>query len=281
MKSLHNRKGLTSFSTTAWVFFSLLFLSACSKETKTSELLTANSLEAITLRSLSSKAIDTGGLVAWYSFDGGSLKDVSAYHNKIIFNNATPAPDRNGVENNAYHFSGNGSYMRVKNSSSLSPASNITLFAIMKFDDFYEGACHGNNIICKGLDNSYFIRAYDGYYHNGTSCYQDVDKAHETFQTSFKYVTANDTTQQYIQTGKWYHVIYIFGSGIARMYVDGKLVGATSGHISNVQPNSYDLYIGGGLAEFGYPYWFNGTIDQIAVFNRTINQNQIARLSAY
>ena len=281
MTSSHNRERSVPLSYAVLVFSCLLVLSACQKESQTSDGLSTTSREAIGFSSLSSAKIDTSGLVAWYNFDGGSLTDLSTYHNKIVFNNATPAPDRNGIANNAYYFSGNGCHMQVKNSPSLSPTSQVTLFAIMKFDDFYEGACHGNNIICKGLDNSYFIRAYDGYYHSGTSCYQNVDKAHETFQSSFKYVTTEDTTRQYIQTGKWYHVVYTFGFGTAKMYVDGKLVGVTNDHIDNVQPNGYDLYIGGGLAEFGYPYWFHGTIDQVAVFNRTLNEDQVAKLSVY
>ena len=92
----------------------------------------------------------TDGLVAYYNFNNGSLKDSSGKGNHISFSNAVKTTDRFGTANNAYLFNGTGSYMQVPNSASLNREGVITLMAILKMNGFYNGACHGNQIFQKG-----------------------------------------------------------------------------------------------------------------------------------
>src|SRR5882724_9834977 len=91
----------------------------------------------------------TDGLVAYYNFNNGSLKDSSGYGNNIYFSNAVKTTDRFGNANNAYLFDGSTSYMQVKNSASLNPL-NITMMAIVKLNGFYKGISYGNQILMKG-----------------------------------------------------------------------------------------------------------------------------------
>src|SRR5712675_227571 len=44
------------------------------------------------------------GLIAYYNFNGGNLKDSSGHGNNIVFNNAVKTIDRFGVADNAYLF---------------------------------------------------------------------------------------------------------------------------------------------------------------------------------
>ncbi len=76
------------------------------------------------------------GLVAYFNFTGGNLNDSSGNNNNIYFSNATSTSDRFGNANNAFLFDGSSSFMQVKNSSTLNPA-NLTLMAVVKFNDFY------------------------------------------------------------------------------------------------------------------------------------------------
>src|SRR5579862_3140240 len=89
------------------------------------------------------------GLIAYFNFNGGNLNDSSGFNNNIAFNNAIKTSDRFGNANNAYLFNGTSSYMTVKNNSSLNPSA-ITMFAIVKVNDFYLGSCGGNQILSKG-----------------------------------------------------------------------------------------------------------------------------------
>lgn len=269
----------------------LCFFASCQKEAKSPATTVANSVEstareAQSISSLTSKLDTTGlGLVAWFSFDSGSLRDVSSNHNRIIFNNAELTTDRNGVANNAYHFNGNGSYMAVKNSPSLNPAKEITLFAIARYDDFYAGKCHGNRLLNKGYPDGvggfYTMDASDNYYTNNMNCSQDVDKAHEIFEIGFHNAGAADTTE-FIQMGHWYHIVYTYGDKLSRLYVDGKLVESVYPNHSLPGSNSDDLYIGTtSKPPVEYPYWFAGSIDQIGIFNKALTPAQVAVLSSY
>lgn len=274
------------------LFLAVCFtMNSCSKEANTSVAAQNDALSSETsLRSLSASAgIDTSALVAWYSFDSGSLKDKSSFHNNIKFNNAVPAADRNGVANNAYYFGGN-SYMRVKNSASLNPATGITLFAIVKVSDFYAGKCHGNRILGKGYTPNqqgvYYMLFDDGYATNQMACSQDVEKDHENFSAAYgdlssgRYDAEGDTLA-FVQTDHWYHLVYTYAKGVGSYYVDGVLTQRATNRAS-FTANGDDLYIGAlDQRDTEYPYYFTGTIDQIGIFNTALNEQQVARLSKY
>ena len=124
------------------------------------------------------------GLVAKYTFTGGTLLDSSGYGNNIVFNNATVTADRNGVANNAYLFDGVNSYMTVTNDLSLNP-TNITLFAIIKPNGFYMGECHANQILGKGspdgVQGFYTLRFTDSTH----TCPGQADITKEVFYGEF------------------------------------------------------------------------------------------------
>ncbi len=268
----------------------LFLFYSCTKEAKSSGSIQAlSTAETINSTAALPAGIDTAGLVAWYDFNSGSLKDKSSYHNDIKFNSAAKTTDRNGETNNAYYFGGHN-YMRVPNSPSLNPAKDITLFAIVKVSDFNEGLCHGNRIFNKSYDDNeqgdYFMDFNDNFGTNGMNCSQDVVKTRESFTVSFgnggegRSTFGVDTTA-FVQTGHWYHLVFTYSKGVSHFYIDGQLVYSTLKK-AVTSPNSEDLYIGmENKANKKFPYYFNGTIDQIGIFNVALNADQVARLSAY
>ncbi len=265
----------------------LSFFASCEKDMKSSSAIASDDIarQSGSITNLANANIDTSGLVAWYSFDSGSLRDVSSYHNRIIFNNAELTTDRYGVANNAFHFNGTDNYMEVKNSPSLNPAKEITLFAIAKYDDFYAGKCHGNRLLNKGYPDGvpgyYTMDASDNYYTHNMNCSQDVDKAHEVFQIGFHDAGAVDTTE-FIQTGHWYHIVYTYGNKVSKLYIDGKLVETVYPNSMLPGSNTADLYFGTTTKPpVEYPYWFAGSIDQIGIFNRVLTASEVAKLSKY
>lgn len=261
-------------------------VSSCEKSAKSDRSLQTVSLNqfATTNENLAAAGIDTAGLVAWFDFNNGSLKDKSSYNNRIIFNNAQHADDRNDVANNAYYFNGENSYMEVANSPSLNPSKAITLFTIVKVTDFYAGVCHNNRILCKGYFDDdpgfYDMDFADALYTNHTNCAQAVDKAHQSFDANFCRTGATDSTA-FVQTNHWYHLIYTYQKKVGKLYIDGKLVSVYNGG-GNFAANNYNLYFGtANKYQHQYPYWFNGTIDQVGIFNVAINETQVARLSNF
>ncbi len=272
----------------------LLFISfaiySCTKELKIGTSPQSDRTSEPALLSLSaSVGVDTSALVAWYDFNGGSLSDRSSYHNNIALNNATLAADRHGVAGNAYYFSGNN-YMRVANSASLNTDKGITLFAIIKVSDFYEGKCHGNSILHKGYNDQqsgvYYMTFVDGYYEHNMNCSEDVDKDYENFSAAYGnfntgYYNAEGDSVSFVQTDRWYHLVYTYANGVGSYYIDGKLTQSGAGPVG-FKANGDDLYIGA-LDQNNpqYPYYFTGTIDQIGIFNKALNAQQVARLSTY
>jgi hypothetical protein len=219
------------------------------------------------------------GLVAYYSFTGGSLADSSVYNNTITFNNATKTADRFGNPNNAYLFDGSSSFMQVKNSPSLNP-DNITMYAIIKVNGFYIGPCAENEIFLKGpsyqANGLYGLGFGDANANCGTP-----NLNNETFSASYgdnlvfgSWATGSDNTP--ITTGQWYYVVYTYDGLTAKLYINGVLK-STQQKTVIFTDNSNDLYIGKGENPT-YPFYFNGVIDEVRIYNRALTADAVKYL---
>ena len=214
------------------------------------------------------------GLVAYYPFNGNA-NDASGNGNNPIFNNATPTSDRFGNPNSAYSFNGTDNYIRIPNSSSLNSSNQISICAWVKVEGFYQGTCHGNNVVMKGnadyQTGNYKIRFDDSYFTNGQNCSSsNPDVNHETF---FGLNSSPSSTAPFIQTGQWYSVVYTCDGVTAKTYVNCELTG--SGPANGITfTNSDDLFLGS-LDNAQFPYWFNGVMDEVRIYNRPINEDEI------
>ena len=220
----------------------------------------------------------TDGLVAYYNFNGGTLKDSSGYGNNIVFNNATATSDRLGRANNAYLFNGSSTYMYANNTSSLNPNNTITLMAIVKINGFYPGACNVNQIFGKGLDNSfgeYYLRFSD---YATNSCTIAGNMANETFSAAYaSQIGLGSVDTPIVKTGVWYNLVFTYDGFTGKFYIDGKLKKTWTG-FSNLKANTSNLFIGAHEDLALHPYWFNGVIDEIRIYNRDLPYGAIARL---
>jgi hypothetical protein len=222
------------------------------------------------------------GLVAYYPFNGNAL-DESPYNNHPIFNNATLTKDRAGNANGAYLFNGMNNYMQIPNSPTLNPKF-ISIFAIVKVSGFYTGRCHGNVILNKGdtdwdVQDKYRLRFADDVYTRGANCYnQQVDTFHQAFYADFGnngHMTY-DYNGPYIQSGKWYCLAYTYDGKTARFYIDGTEVSSKRSR-HKYRPSYEDLFIGR-LNNDQFPYWFNGAIDEIRIYNRALSHAEVVSL---
>jgi len=224
----------------------------------------------------------TSGLVAYYNFNSGSLKDSSGYGNNISFNNATATTDRFGKAGNAYLFNGSNSYMRVANSASLNP-DNITLFAIVKINGFNMNICHSNQILGKGYPdyaNGFYNLRFNDF---STSCISSPNINNEIFSGEY-----GDNNPQgsdagvgadtvFARTGEWYYIVYTYDGITAKLYINGQLKNTAQKNVPFTD-NSSDLYIGK-HEDPPYPYYFNGIIDEIRIYNRALPAGAVQQLS--
>ena len=221
------------------------------------------------------------GLVAYYNFNAGSLKDGSMYGNNISFNNATPAADRFGTAGNAFYFDGATSYMQIPNTLSLNP-NNITLLAIVKVQGFWTGSCRGNRIVGKGVPD-----ATNGWYQIGFSddlgCNAAIDSAHEKFgggfgdNDPFGSAAGASTDTVFVQKDIWYHLLYSYDGITARFYINGILKNASPRAPVDFTNNTEDVFIGKSNYA-GFDSNFKGVIDEIRIYNRALPQGAIDRL---
>jgi hypothetical protein len=214
------------------------------------------------------------GLVAYYNFNGGSLHDSSGYKNDITSNSAVPTTDRFGKQNNAYLFNGSSSFMRVPNNRSLTP-QNITLFATFKVNGFNLGSCHGNEILGKGyLDGfggNYLLRFNDV----NTGCSDAPNTNNERFFAGI-YGAVYQTDTIMVKTGIWYNLVYTYDGFRAKLYLNGELKSDNSVSIP-YNSNTNDLFIGRHEDPL-YPYYFNGVVDEVRIYNRALSINAIKQL---
>lgn len=228
----------------------------------------------------------TTGMVAYYNFNGGNLNDSSGYQNNITFNNATLTADRYGRANNAYLFNGSSSYMSVPNSASLNPGS-ITLYAIVKINGFYSGIYDANIILDKGYNyaNGNYGLAFLPHPDTGVpdTATEYIDENYgdqgagegTTDWTAIQYQPAS-----HVSAGTWYRFAFTYDGLTAKLYINGALVGTKSATGIPFTPQNTNLVIGGQIEPTGlYPYWFNGVIDEIRIYNRALPPQAIAQLS--
>jgi hypothetical protein len=82
------------------------------------------------------------------------------------------------------------------------------------------------------------------------------------------------------QTNKWYHIAMTYngsdGSG-AHPYINGSLNEDWSNNIAgNIYNSASSLRVGG----LSFEYKLNGSIDDVRIYNRVLNQSEISQLAS-
>ncbi|MGB4843867.1 MAG: LamG domain-containing protein [Ferruginibacter sp.] len=209
------------------------------------------------------------GLKAYYPFSGNA-KDESGFNNNPVFNNATLTADRFGNPKSAYHFNGKNNYMKVANSASLNMANKLSISLWVKPTGFYTGKCYNNILLMKGdadyLAGNYSLRFSDVY----TGCDYPTTK-NERFFDGFTSIA----TYPLVKLNQWYHVVLTFDGKNSSLYVNCVLQAKTAFNAGFT--NQYDLFIGH-LNSNQFPYWLNGDLDEIRIYNRALNSEEIQAL---
>jgi hypothetical protein len=215
----------------------------------------------------------TQGLAAYYPFNGNA-NDASGNNNNPSFNNATLTTDRFGNANSAYHFNGINNYIDIPNSNSINFGNQISMCAWVRPTGFYYGLCHGNMMISKGdyTDPGYYNLSYDdNLYTNSNNCNGSLpDTLHETFGGTL----APEATP-YIIPGQWYSVVYTNDGDTIRIYINCQLRVVYPSSVTGFK-NAFDLFFGENSDNnTNYPYWFNGDLDEVRIYNRALNQDEV------
>ena len=207
--------------------------------------------------------IPRNGLVAEYLFDG-TANDTSGNGNNGTVHGAILTSDRFGNANSAYSFNGVSSYIEVPGSTTLDIIDNLTLSAWI---DIYQFKDIGG-ILCYGPDGS----DYETY---------SLDTTGESESKVFFWTnwpsTAVKVYSNPIEKNSWHHVVATFTGGTVKIYVDGALKNSQQISISKLKLGNGRI-LRFGENQPGGNEFYNGLIDDIRIYNRTLSAPEIIAL---
>jgi hypothetical protein len=198
--------------------------------------------------------------VAYWKFEGDA-SDETGNNNGILTGSPQYVPGKHGQ---ALDFSGSGEYVTVpvSNSPLNITGSHVTIMAWINYNvgvnvahiagvEENAGPPYGNQykIFMRGSDSGrFFVGTTNGL----GGCNGNVNFPANT----------------------WTHVAAVYDGSSAKLYIDGVL-DISNPHAGNITSNGEDFGIGGGAAGSTE---FNGLIDEVMVFNRSLNQTEIQQI---
>lgn len=210
-----------------------------------------------------------GNLIAFYPFNDGSLDDVSNSNDLTNLTSASPTIDRNGNIDCAYKFeSQNNDYLTTTNTTFLDNLSEFSISLWFK----------SNN-----SDSSILISRDESVHYSWEFFGQWTIGLYDNDYPVFAFINASMIWDLYdlpenteIDLNEWHHLVATFNTTNheLKIYRDGILRDSSTGIIfDNPNVPSYqdigDLFIG---------KYFDGQIDDIAIFNKALNQNEITEM---
>lgn len=202
------------------------------------------------------------GLIAFYPFNGNSI-DESPNNNNGNVIGPTLVDDRFNNSNSAYNFDGND-YIIVNDSPSLR-LTNFSISLWCKFDN-----TSGLQLI---LDKHLGTGSLDSY-----EIWFQSNKAWGTISNFSGFDNYVDTALT-PQINTWYHIVYTFDddNNTQALYIDSVL-GSSIGANKSISYDNEPLMIGASNDQQVPQYFFKGNIDDIKIYNRVINQDEITAL---
>lgn len=195
------------------------------------------------------------GLVAFYPFNGNS-NDESGNNNNGTVHGATSTSDRFGNVNSAYVFDGTDDYIEIGNSVSLNITEQISISFWAKLETsgpYYFPYHIIEKFECWGLgqrenDINWGVETPNGYFN--------------IWALNFSY-------------NKWYHFVMKYDGSNVSIYVNGQL-NASQQASGTINTNTNKVYIS--RYNEGGDYYFDGTLDDFRIYNRSLSDSEIIEL---
>lgn len=217
----------------------------------------------------------TDELIVYYNFNGDG-NDVSSNGLNATVNGATLISDRNGIPNSAYYFDGTDDFFLLPNVSELKPLLPVTVSFWVKTENL------------NTQDNTFINTGFEEYKHSGFGV---LTNALNTGEVAAYYGdnggsgpnnrrSKNSATS--LTIGVWHHVTCVIrGATDMDIYIDCENAGGTySGTGGNIVYGSNAGRIGCKAVTSGspIPWFFNGTLDEVAIWNRALEEEEILLL---
>jgi hypothetical protein len=210
------------------------------------------------------------GLIGFWPFNGNA-QDQSSLANHGEVNGATLTTDRCEKRNSAYEFNGIDNFIEVKDSESLSNMNSITMSAWIFLDKDSEP---NQGIITKWWQGVNCTNNSDNY----AMVISNVPQTNN--EAKFVCATNNYTNYQLqstvkVNTDNWMHLSFVHDKTVGgKLFINGVFAGSTDipGEICK---STNPLLIGADNNRGTYWRFFDGKIDDLAIWNRALSDSEI------
>jgi hypothetical protein len=185
-------------------------------------------------------------------------KNVSHMSDGFVANSDVTVNGLLDSKQNALNFVNN--YVNISDSASLKPAS-ITVEAWVNPKTLPQWSA----VLMKVTDNTWS----DGY---GLAHYDDSSNSINFFVNGYLSGNASGT----IPSNQWSHVVGTYDGQAVKIYINGQLVSSRT-YSTAISHSTNAFRIGAGASTGGAPgYYWNGTIDEVRVYNRSLSASEIS-----
>jgi hypothetical protein len=204
--------------------------------------------------------INDASLIAFWNATSGAIDATGNGHDGTFHGNATVVPG--AVFGNAFAFDGNGDYIDIGDELDMG-ASDFTLSAWIKGDPSMNDWAR---ILDKGYSSGYTL-----------------GRTGNTANVNFEYLNSGTQGSFFSNSGTvidnaWHHIALVKSGTTVSIYANG--------HVQNTetvsaapQNNTNPLFIGYNPGEGLLGYW-KGQLDEIAIYNRVLTQQEIVTLGS-
>ncbi len=203
--------------------------------------------------------VQHGQMILYLPFDGNT-GDSSGYNHTVTNYGATLTADHTGALNHAYAFNGSTSFLDVQNDSVLNCQQAISVSFWIRVGAFFTREqypiSHGN------WTNRWKI---------------SISSNHIRWTVKTPTTVKDLDSDSPLLLNTWYYVTTVYSGSDFEVYLNGNLDGFSSLSGSIVTTN-IDLSIGQDLPTDNQ-YNFQGTLDDIRIYNYALSMNEIERLA--
>jgi hypothetical protein len=272
------RRALFSTSCTlAVIIFLSITAAQCKKtvETKT---------DTLTIRDTTVTVVNTDtsvnlakGLVLYYPFNNSVGDSSGNQRNGVISGTLQYTTDKNNMTNGAALFNGTNTYISVADNGGLSSTS-FTVSA-----QFYTTATNQQTPFSKiNFTTSNSISWGLALFGNSPGYAKSASfgvRGPAVACGSFDPMSNSDLvfSMEDIQANKWYHIACVFDKGVEKIYLNGRLRHAVTRDFTTPKQCTDAAVIVGAWYQ-GSPLYFAGKMDEFRMYNRALNDTEIAQL---
>ncbi|MEY4330367.1 MAG: hypothetical protein RL609_1115, partial [Bacteroidota bacterium] len=218
-----------------------------------------------------SAQIPSDGLVAWYPFNGNANDESGNGRNGVV-TDAVLGQDRNGNANSAYYFNGTSAYIELPQFEEYNNSNQISISVWVKILGY------NSNTDCNSGCAQFIVSRG----HDFSAGHFKVSIAESPGLTKFDGVVSpasgtggvsSNVVRSFPMTN-WVHLVLSYNGSAIKLYEDGLLVAQKNYSIS-IGSTASPVMIGKHFFPSNFPYFVNGGIDDVALYNRALSDLEV------